>query len=130
MDKDKLVTAAEGKSPAQTRSMLAPPVNDVLLAEIVRRIAAHLPDCCIVLFGSYAYGEAREESDVDLLVVSNTTKGTFTVAGELYRLLRPRRITFDIVVMTPEMYRRRRSGFDPFLKEVAANGRVLHGQLP
>ena len=40
--KDKLAMAAEGKSPAQTRSMLAPPVNDVLLAEIVRRIAAHL----------------------------------------------------------------------------------------
>ncbi len=122
--------SADEYSLAETPAVLAPPVNEALLAEIVRRIAGHLANPCIVLFGSHAYGRPGARSDLDLLVIADTQKGTFTVAGELYGVLRPRRFAMDIVVLTPEMYRRRRAGFDPFLEEVGRKGRVLYGQLP
>ena len=110
--------------------MLSAPVSESLLSEMVRRIVAHLPDCCVVLFGSHAYGTPREDSDVDLLVVATAEKGTFSVSGELYGVLRPRDFALDIVVITPDSYRQRLSGFDPFLREVVRKGRVLHGRLP
>lgn len=111
-------------------TVLTPPITDDLLEEIVERIVRRLPDCCIVLFGSHAYGRPREDSDVDLLVIAQTNNGPFTTAGEIYSSLGPRSVAIDIVVLTPEMYRQRRQGFDPFLEEVAGRGRVLHGRLP
>lgn len=115
---------------AQDRGVLSKPVNDALLAEITKRIVTHLPECCVVLFGSHAYGEPRSDSDVDLLVVAPTREGTYTIAGELYGVLSPRELALDIVVMKPESFRERREGFDPFLREVVRQGRVLHGRLP
>ncbi|MFH1746758.1 MAG: nucleotidyltransferase domain-containing protein [Planctomycetota bacterium] len=122
--------STEEHSLAETPAVLAPPVDEALLAEIVRRITGHLLNPCIVLFGSHAYGQPSARSDLDLLVITDTQKGTYTVAGELYGILRPRRVRMDIVVLTPEMYRRRRAGFDPFLEEIGSKGRVLYGQLP
>ncbi len=117
-------------TPMQSLAVLSGPVSESLLADMVQRIVAHLPACCVVLFGSHAYGTPREDSDVDLLVVASTEKGTFSVAGELYGVLRPRDFVLDIVVMTPQSFRERLSGFDPFLREVVRKGRVLHGRLP
>jgi predicted nucleotidyltransferase len=121
---------AMGDNPTRNPAALAPPVDDAVLTEIVRRIVTRAPECCIVLFGSHAYGQPREDSDIDLLVITPTSNGLFTKAGEIYSSLSPRSLAIDVVVMTPEMYRQRRRGFDPFLKEVASRGRVLHGRLP
>lgn len=117
-------------TPIESLAVLRRPVSESLLAKMAQRIAAHLPGCCVALFGSHAYGTPREDSDVDLLVIASTDKGTFSVAGELYGVLSPREIALDIVVMTPDSFRERLSGFDPFLREVVRKGRVLHGRLP
>lgn len=109
---------------------LTPPVNEELFDVIVARIVRRLPDCCIVLFGSYATNQARSSSDIDLLVIAETSEDPLAVAGELYGLLRPRTFPLDVVVMTPEELRARRSGFDAFVREVLATGRILHGRLP
>jgi predicted nucleotidyltransferase len=96
----------------------------------VRRITALLPNCCIVLFGSRAYGQPHDDSDIDLLVIVETDKDPVVVAGDLYLRLRPRLVSVDVVVMTPETVRQRLAGFDPFLEEATGEGRVLYGQLP
>jgi uncharacterized protein len=54
------------------RQMAAyPPVTDELLDEVVRRILAVGSPDKIVLFGSRARGEARPDSDLDLLIVED-----------------------------------------------------------
>lgn len=121
---------AVGVEEASLPAGLEPPVDEALRTEIVRRIASHLPECCIVLFGSQVYGVPRADSDIDLLVVAETRTEELTVAGELYGVLHPRSVSLDIVVMTPETYRRRRGGFDPLLEDVATKGCVLYGKLP
>lgn len=121
---------AMGDNPTRGPAALDPPVDEAVLTEIVRRILTRAPECCIVLFGSHACGRPREDSDVDLLVITPTDNGSFTKAGEIYSSLSPRSLAIDVVVMTPEMYRQRRQGFDPFLDEVVSRGRVLHGRLP
>ena len=44
-------------------------VDPGTLAEVVRRIVAHLRPVRVILFGSAARGEMREDSDLDVLVV-------------------------------------------------------------
>ncbi len=115
---------------SQSAEILEPPVNETLLAEIVRRIADFVPGCCIVLFGSYAYGEPTENSDIDLLVIADSNEDPLVVAGDLYLRLRPRLVSIDVVVVTPEAVRQRANAYDPMLSEAISNGQVLYGQLP
>lgn len=42
-----------------------------ILAEIKRRVKETEPDAQVFLYGSYARGDANEESDVDLLILIN-----------------------------------------------------------
>ena len=109
---------------------LSPPVDDRLLFRIVKRIVTRLPDVCIVLFGSHACGTAREDSDVDLLLISVAVQDRYPLLGELYGLLSPRRLSLDLVAFTPQELQQRIAGFDPFLEEIVSGGRVLYGRLP
>jgi uncharacterized protein len=43
--------------------------NESLIAEAGRRLAAATEDARVILFGSYARGEAGPSSDLDLLVI-------------------------------------------------------------
>ena len=109
---------------------LRAPVDDSLLARIVKRITQVLPDACVVLFGSCPCGQSTPSSDLDLQVIAQTRDDPLAVAGELYGRLRPREIAMDIVVLSPGDVRRRLAGFDPFLQDAVGLGRVLHGRLP
>ncbi|MBI5194174.1 MAG: nucleotidyltransferase domain-containing protein [Nitrospirae bacterium] len=45
---------------------------EVYLKEAVRRIIDNFNPEKIILFGSYAYGQATKDSDIDLMVVMDT----------------------------------------------------------
>jgi predicted nucleotidyltransferase len=68
----------------------------------------------IILFGSWAEGTARADSDVDLLVVAETERWD-TTALALHKILRPLlgRREFDLLLYSPEEWRegRRVIGF-------------------
>ncbi|MEW6381179.1 MAG: nucleotidyltransferase domain-containing protein [bacterium] len=52
------------------------------------------------LFGSYARGEAREQSDLDFLVVEKSLKSRRTEMVRLHDAIRPMRIPVDILVVS------------------------------
>ncbi len=53
----------------------------------------------IILFGSYARGDAREHSDLDFMVVAREVKGKRREMVRLHDALRPMGIPVDIVVV-------------------------------
>lgn len=53
----------------------------------------------IMLFGSYARGDARDDSDVDLLVIEDEVSDRAREMVRLRRLLRPLRVPADILVL-------------------------------
>ena len=60
-----------------------------LLSEIRRRLVAALKPEQIILFGSYAYGEPTEDSDIDLLViVAQSDEPRYRRSRSAYRALR------------------------------------------
>ena len=68
--------------------------NETLIEEAGRRLAAAAPDAEIILFGSSARGEARPDSDLDLLVIESD----FSRRGEEYVRLRKELRGLDVAV--------------------------------
>jgi predicted nucleotidyltransferase len=80
----------------------------------------------IILFGSYATGEADDDSDVDLLVVED---GSPNVAAEMVRLVRvlsSLRIPADLIVVSQAHYEYWRQTPGNLMFEVAQDGKVLY----
>lgn len=73
-----------------------------MLQDVVRRIVKAVNPQKVVLFGSHARGCADEDSDVDLLVVMNSSEPRYKRAVPIYRALRGIPIPLDILVYTPE----------------------------
>ena len=79
----------------------------------------------IILFGSYAYGTPRPESDVDLLVVMDTQLSELEQGAEICRAI-PYRFGLDLVVYTPQNLAQRLEWGDSFLREIRQRGITLY----
>ena len=79
----------------------------------------------VILFGSYASGTAREDSDIDLLVVMPFRGNRVRKAVEILDKIKTR-AAVDLMVRTPEDVQRRVGLNDFFLKSILDQGTVLH----
>ena len=95
---------------------------------VAKRIAEKFQPEKIILFGSYAYGQPRPESDVDLLVVMDTPLRSRQQRLEISRALSPRPFPLDIIIRTPEQVEERLALGDLFLQEITTRGKVLYEQ--
>lgn len=71
----------------------------------------------IILFGSYAYGEPNEHSDVDLLVIMPFEGYPPRQAAQIQCQLRPK-LAVDLLVRTPAMIQQRLELGDFFMAEI------------
>ena len=78
-----------------------------MLTDIIQRLVEHFDPERIILFGSYASGAVTEDSDVDLLIVAKTDLSPRERFPAVRRLLSDFPAAFDIILKTPEEYRRR-----------------------
>ncbi len=95
------------------------------IVEFIDQIVRHFDPEKIVLFGSYAYGEPDEDSDVDLLVIM-PFEGR---SRDVRRALRRRTsapFSNDIVIRTPEDAARRYRECDPLVREAIDKGVTLY----
>jgi predicted nucleotidyltransferase len=79
----------------------------------------------IILFGSYAASNATPASDVDLLVIMNTNRSTWDLAGEISSILK-HSFPMDILVRTPQEIARRLEYGDFFIRDIMEKGKVLY----
>jgi uncharacterized protein len=89
------------------------------------RIAAEFSPERIILFGSYAYGNPTEDSDIDLLVILPFDGLGMRKAAEILRKINPR-MPLDLIVQTPQQVHQRLIWNDFFLREIMEKGKVLY----
>jgi len=96
------------------------------LPEIIRRIVAAIDPDRIILFGSHARGQARPDSDYDLLVIKDTTERTLKVAQRGYRALLGVLVGVDLIVETPTRLARLRDAPGLIYREALREGQVIY----
>ena len=102
-------------------------LHAALLDEIVRRIVAALQPETIYLYGSHAYGQPHEDSDVDLLVVlRETTRSGHDDAIEAYRALRGLYVPAEVKVVTQREFERRAQWLSSVERVAKEKGRILY----
>ena len=79
-------------------------IDKKTISNIVYRIATNVNPDKIFLFGSYATGLANEDSDIDLLVIKETSEPKFKRSIEIQRLLIGSKLPVDIVVYTNDEF--------------------------
>jgi predicted nucleotidyltransferase len=93
---------------------------------MTRRIVDGFHPRQIVLFGSYAHGNARDNSDVDLLIIAPSAVPRWQRAVPVYRALAGIGVPKDIVWWTLEEIAEWRGVKSHFINTVLREGRVLY----
>jgi predicted nucleotidyltransferase len=95
------------------------------ITDAVNQIVRSFQPQRIILFGSYAYGHPRQESDVDLLVVMDTHRTETEQAVHICQEI-DYHFGLDLIVRTPATMSRWLALGDPFLNEVVSKGKILY----
>lgn len=96
----------------------------------IERVATRLGQAAnaerVVLFGSYARGDASETSDVDLLIIAQSELPRFKRTRELYKLFRPYPFAMSLIVYTPEEIDKGKRSPVSFVSNVLREGKTLY----
>lgn len=98
------------------------------IEQIVKRIAEGYRPLKVILFGSHAWGRPTEDSDIDLLIVKETSERFIDRWVAVREVIADpeRRIPVEPIVVTPEELRRRISAGDQFFQEIVERGKLLY----
>jgi predicted nucleotidyltransferase len=95
---------------------------------MVKRLVKQFDPDQIILFGSYARGTARADSDIDLLVVLPVTGSKRAKQVEMRMALHDIRVPKDIIVATPEEIARHRNIIGTIIRPALQEGKVLYAR--
>lgn len=78
----------------------------------------------VILFGSYASGEAHEDSDVDLLIIADTREKLHERIASVLKLLRGliRYIPLSPIVLTPDELQLQLKKRNQFIEDILKTG--------
>jgi len=97
-----------------------------VLGEITKRITDAIHPKRIILFGSAARGAMAENSDLDLLVITQNGTHRRQAAQSAYRALRGIGVAKDIVVVTETDVEEHGTNPSLILKTALAEGREIY----
>ena len=102
-------------------------IGTATINEIVAKISVGYQPQRIVLFGSYASGNASENSDLDILVIKKTDLPRPQRAVAVRKMLYGMGVPIGLIVYTPkewaEATAQQATGF---VHEILANGKTLY----
>ncbi len=102
-----------------------------MISEQTIQQAAHLlgeaaKPAKVILFGSYARGDAQENSDLDFLVIEPELPDKFNEMVRLRQVLRPLRVPVDVLVYSQEEINQQQGACSTAVYWALREGRVLY----
>ena len=99
-----------------------------IISKITKKIRAEYKPQKIILFGSYAYGEPDEDSDIDLLIIKDTDKSSMDRWMEVRRILRDfnKIIPISPLIYTEKELKERLKIKDFFIQEILEKGKIVY----
>lgn len=98
-----------------------------LLEEVIRRLVEGLQPDQIILFGSYAYGQPTEGSDLDLMIiVSESSEPAHRRDQKAYRCVGAVGVSKDLLVLTREEFEEQARVVTSLARRVKEKGTVLY----
>ncbi len=100
-------------------------VDEPTISKAVELLRQAAPGATIILFGSYARGDASDDSDLDFLVVEPEVKDGW---GEMVRLrdaLRPLRIPVEVLATSRKTFEHWADTPGTVLYEAAQEGKIF-----
>jgi predicted nucleotidyltransferase len=100
-----------------------------LIDRIIQKIKTYYQPEKIILFGSFAWGKPSKDSDVDLLIIKDTSEKHRKRMLAVRRLLSEENglIGIDILVYTPDEINKRLEIGDSFISKILKKGKVVYG---
>jgi len=103
-------------------------VSQKLIREMVNRIVRRFDPEKVILFGSYATGNAGPDSDVDLLVVMPIMGSKRKKAVEIGVALHDMGVAKDVIVVRPDEFEWRKDIIGTIEWPAAHEGKILYAQ--
>lgn len=107
--------------------------EESLLRQMVEVIVRERSPEAIILFGSRARGDARADSDVDLLVIEkepfSPQRSRRKEMARLQMALRKLPLSKDILLYSRDEFERWRNSLNHLAGRASREGRLLHGRL-
>jgi len=101
-------------------------LSDDLVQEVVQRIVEAAQPDKVILFGSRARGNARPDSDFDLVVIKNSDEPGYRRDASLYLALAGLNAPVDVMVYTPEEVREWSAVPQAFITTAVREGKVVY----
>ena len=101
-------------------------LTDIEVQQMISRIGETMHPLQVLLFGSYAEGTATEDSDLDLLVIMESSGPRYKQSAQIRDLFWPPKAPMDILVYTPEEVRRWNGVINHILTRAFKTGKVLY----
>jgi predicted nucleotidyltransferase len=101
-------------------------VLDDLLPQMVADLVRAVSPLRVILFGSHARGNAGPDSDLDLVVVSETVTDRRHETGDLLRLLARYPVPKDILLYSRTEFESGRDTRNHVLYDAVRQGKVLY----
>lgn len=101
-------------------------LTDTEVQQIASRIGDAMHPLQVLLFGSYADGTATEDSDLDLLVVMESSEPRYKRGAAIRNLFWPPKAPMDILVYTPDEVSRWNGVSNHVLTNAFKTGKVLY----
>jgi predicted nucleotidyltransferase len=97
------------------------------IEEAGRKIGQKANAKVVILFGSYARGEAGKHSDIDFLVIAESNLPRYKRSRQLHLMFKPYPFPMDIIVYTPQEVEDARKCELSFISHVLREGKKIYG---
>lgn len=96
---------------------------------VIEMAKSKITPILMIVFGSVAQGTAGDNSDLDLILVVESDENRLVRSAKARLALEDSNIPIDVIVYTPEEFKRGLSNEYSLIHEAVATGRIVCGSV-